>query len=181
MARIESKILIKDLKSRTQYCISEAKKWKKLNEHDLNLKRDLSSWSIGQCLDHLILFGNYYIPLFNESIKNSNKPTSTYFIPGFIGNMYAKAMLPNQVKLGASSDKSPSTIRLTNEIVDQFIVQQKQYLELLELAEKVNLNTNKVSTSISKWVSLKLGDALRVAIFHNERHIRQALQVFKKK
>jgi uncharacterized protein (DUF2249 family) len=49
-------------------------------------------------------------------------------------------------------------------------------LELLEIARSKNLNRIRTSISISKLIKLKLGDTLRVVIYHNGRHLQQALR-----
>jgi hypothetical protein len=55
-----------------------------------------------------------------------------------------------------------------------FARQLQTMLELLHLAAKTDLNKVRTSISISSLIRLKLGDTLRVVIYHNERHIRQA-------
>ncbi|MFM7022373.1 MAG: hypothetical protein ACKOXB_05295 [Flavobacteriales bacterium] len=55
--------------------------------------------------------------------------------------------------------------------------QQKQTLELLEAAGKVDLKKVKTSVSISKFIRLRLGDTFRFVIYHNQRHIAQAQKV----
>jgi hypothetical protein len=41
----------------------------------------------------------------------------------------------------------------------------------------VNLRKVKIPISISKIVRLKLGDALLFVVYHNERHMYQALSI----
>src|SRR5690606_41809639 len=50
-------------------------------------------------------------------------------------------------------------------------------LQLLEASKRVDLTQVKTSISISKWIKLRLGDTLRVVIYHNRRHIVQALKL----
>ena len=58
--------------------------------------------------------------------------------------------------------------------IDKFLEQQHQLLEILKIAKTKDLNKIKTAISISKWIKLKLGDTLRVVIYHNKRHIAQA-------
>ena len=116
-----------------------------------------------------------------SQIDKSNYQKSLNFGPGFIGNMFAKAMHPTlgSSKMSAPSDKVPTSSDLTKEVINQFIEYQKQYLEVLNSVETKDLNKIKIKISISKWVKLKLGDALRVTVFHNERHVLQAIKASK--
>ena len=183
MAKIETIILLNDLKSKTEFCIKEAKKFLKQNEEKLNSRPNPETWSVLQCLDHLNQYAAYYIPEMEREINKSDQQSNTYFGPGFIGNMFAKAMHPTlgTNKMSAPVDKVPSSSELPKDVINQFLDFQKQYLEILKLAENKNLNKIKIKVTISKWVKLKLGDALRVTIFHNERHTRQAIKALKTK
>jgi hypothetical protein len=60
------------------------------------------------------------------------------------------------------------------DVITKFLDQQKQLLELLTKAQSVDLNKVKTSISISRWIKLRLGDTLRVVIYHNQRHMKQA-------
>ena len=183
MSKVETAVLLKDLKGRTEFCIKEAKKLLKVKDSRLNDCPNPETWSAAQCVDHLNQYGDFYLPEITQAINKSSNAPIHVFSPGFIGNMFAKAMLPNAktTKMQAPADKSPSKDELDHEVINTFIEQQKQYLEILKEAESVNLNKVKVKVTISKWVKLKLGDALRVTIYHNERHIKQALNVLKNK
>ena len=50
-------------------------------------------------------------------------------------------------------------------------------LQILETAKSVNIQRAKVSTSISKFVRLRLGDAFLFIIYHNQRHMQQAMNL----
>lgn len=183
MSKVETSVLLNDLKSRTEFCIKEARKLLKVKESRLNDRPNPETWSAAQCLDHLNQYGDFYLPEITKAIKDSDTTPNTYFGPGFIGNMFAKAMLPRPAttKMQAPADKIPSKADLNHEVINTFIDQQKEYLEILKDAESVNLNKIKIKVTISKWVKLKLGDALRVTIFHNQRHVQQAINVLKNK
>ena len=75
----------------------------------------------------------------------------------------------------------PSSDALTKEVINKFLEHQKAYLRVLETCTQKNLNKIKVKITLSKWIKLKLGDALRVTIYHNERHILQAMKAAKLK
>jgi hypothetical protein len=181
MAKVETSALITDLKSKTEFCIKEAKRFLKQNEDKLNNRPNPESWSTLQCLDHLNQYGEYYLPELTTAIENSKHSTQPTFSPGFIGNMFAKAMIPHSktTKMQSPIDKAPTLSKLDKSVLNTFLEQQKQYLEILNLSNTADLNKSKVKVTISKFVKLKLGDALRVTIYHNERHVLQAIKALK--
>ena len=71
---------------------------------------------------------------------------------------------------------NPNGSKLDKGTIKKFINQQKRTLKLLDAARKVSLNKTKASISIAPILKLKLGDTFRVVIYHNERHIAQALR-----
>lgn len=71
-------------------------------------------------------------------------------------------------------EMNPFEKNLDQSVIDKFIKQQKELLDLLKLAESKNLTKIKTRISISKWIKLRLGDTFRVVIYHNFRHIKQA-------
>jgi hypothetical protein len=58
--------------------------------------------------------------------------------------------------------------------------QQRTTLELLERAQRVNLEAIRVPISITSLVQLRLGDCLRFVVVHNQRHVQQAQKLVAK-
>jgi hypothetical protein len=54
---------------------------------------------------------------------------------------------------------------------------QQLLLQIIKEASNVNLRRVRIPISISKIIRLRLGDALLFVVYHNERHVQQALNV----
>ena len=174
--KISSKELIQDLIERTRKNINEAEKFNHLTMEMLNWRPAAESWSILECLEHLNLYGDFYLPEIENSMLKSDGKSNPVFKSGVLGNYFAKSMLPKEKlnKMKTFRDKNPINSTLDKNCIDRFILQQQKTLELLDIARNKNLGKIKTSISISKWIKLKLGDTFRVVIYHNERHIVQA-------
>ncbi|UTW66088.1 DinB family protein [bacterium SCSIO 12643] len=181
MSKFKTPELISDLKGKTEFCIKEAKKLLKQDLDTLNYRPNPETWSAAQCLDHLVQYGDFYLPEITSKIQEEESLPVEAFKSGFIGNMFANSMLhkPGMTKMQSPGDKVPLHSSYDKEIINTFIDQQKEYLDLIKKSENINLNKPKIRISISKFVKLKLGDALRVNIYHNERHVLQALRAIK--
>src|SRR5690625_7394324 len=70
----------------------------------------------------------------------------------------------------------PAGSNLSMEVLKEFEQQQFLMQELLEKSRNVDLMKIKIPLSIFRWIQLRLGDILRIVIFHNERHIRHAIR-----
>lgn len=173
--------LLDELKSLTQTHLKYAETLLQQTDEKLNSRMSEGSWSVLECLEHLNRYGDFYIPEINQRISSSKTSPTPVFKPGILGNYFAKSMLPkdklNKMKTLKSMD--PINSQLDKRVVEEFVSQQGQFLDLLEKAASVDLNIVKTSVSISKLIKIKLGDTFRFVIYHNERHMRQAESVLK--
>lgn len=177
--KIQTEALLIDLENRTKQLIQEAESFMEQSEEVLNYKQDTSSWSILECLEHLNLYGRFYIPEISKRIQEGKRKSELVFESGWLGNYFANSMLP-KVKLNKMKtfqNMNPLNSKLDKTVIHEFVSQQAQILQLLEGARKISLNRTKTSISISKLIKLKLGDTFRFVIYHNQRHMGQALRL----
>lgn len=180
--KITSESLLKDLEDRTKNVIESTIIFLSLDQSQLNWKESPQSWSILECLEHLNRYGDFYIAEINKCIMDSKTKSTEFFNSGWIGNYFAISMLPKKKlnKMKTFKNMNPSGSQLNGATIDKFLMQQKEILNILKNAQSVDLTKTKTSISISKWIQLRLGDTLRVLIYHNERHILQAQKVMAK-
>ncbi len=174
--------LIEDLKNRVANAKKEAQLFENENIAMLNWKPSKSSWSILECLEHLNMYGDFYLKEIEEKMLNGNdsKPVEI-FKSGVFGNYFAKSLAPKdgaiKNKMKSPKDKVPDLSKLDKKTVQRFIQQQDRMLSLLDQAKKVNLMKIKTNLSISTLIKTRLGDTFRFAIYHIERHMIQANNV----
>lgn len=173
--------LLNELKGKTEDHLQYAETLLLKPENELNFRVSEDSWSVLECFEHLNRYGDFYIPEVTQRISSSKTSFKSDFKPGILGNYFAKSMLPKEKlnKMKTLKTMNPIHSQLNKEVVKTFIQQQKQWLELLNKAEQIDLEKTKTAISISKMITLKLGDTFRFVIHHNERHIVQAVQVLK--
>lgn len=171
--------LISELKGITNQNISFAQKLYNLSDEELNWRNNSKSWSVLECLEHLNIYGDFYLPEIENTIREKSYTSELEFRPGFLGDYFAKSMQPkaklNKMKTFKKTD--PIGSDLSRNVIDTFISQQNSLLELLQESEKVSLNKLKTGISITNWIRIKLGDTFRFVIYHNQRHIFQAEKV----
>jgi len=197
--KIQTEVLLTDLANRTKQLIEEAKQFREKPEEELNYKINPESWSVLECLEHLNLYGRYYIPEIKKSISaqlsvsSPSVPLDEFssgqalqrgrpepvFKSGWLGNYFANSMLPKEKlnKMKTFKNMNPLNSKLDKRVIDEFIDQQEEMLRLLEESRKVSLNKTRTAISISKLIKLKLGDTFRFVIYHNQRHMVQALRL----
>lgn len=168
--------LIADLTNRTKQILRGAQELKTKSLKELNAKDSPDSWSALECIEHLNLYGDFYLPEIEMRIRESGYAPQKIFTSRLLGDYFAESMLPKKKmrKMKTFRDKDPAGSRLDKEVLTKFIEDQHTLLDLLKEAEKVSLNKTRTSISISKWLKLKLGDTLRILVYHNQRHLKQA-------
>src|SRR5690606_1258301 len=176
---MNSETLINELIELTQKNRSDVQSFKNLTDNQLNLKNTTESWSILECIEHLNRYGNFYIPEISKRLKHSTFQASPAYKPGFLGNYFAKSMLPKERlnKMKTFKSMNPNNSSLDRQVLDTFIKQQESLVELLKDAKNTDLTKVKTAISISKLIKLRLGDTFRIVIYHNLWHIVQAKKV----
>lgn len=176
--KMPSDQLIKDLLIKTGEATEEAKGFKLLSVEQLNFKKNKDAWSILECIEHLNLYGDYYLEAIEKSMSSQkNNSDSSIFKSGIMGNYFANLMLVKDgkiKKMKSPKDKNPANSHLTISAIDRFLKQQEKLVSLLRQAASVNLTKTKTSISISRHIKLRLGDTFRFFVYHIERHILQA-------
>jgi hypothetical protein len=179
----EQNLLIDELLTLTDNAIASAKKFKCLPENDLNFKKEKNDWSILECLEHLNLYGMFYLPEIEKQLsKSNNRNDNTTFKSGIIGNYFANLMKVDKgiKKMKTPKDKNPANSNLSVTTIDRFLEQSEKLKSLLLQSKKANLTKVKTAISLTKLIRLRLGDTLRFIVYHNERHIIQAQRTIKK-
>lgn len=177
--KIQTEALLVDLANRTKQLIQEAESFKQQPEEALNYKQDAASWSVLECLEHLNLYGRFYLPEIAKRIREGKEKSDSVFKSGWLGNYFANSMLPKTKlnKMKTFKNMNPINSKLDKQVIHEFVNQQTELLQLLEDARKISLNKTKTAISISKLIKLKLGDTFRFVIYHNQRHMAQAQRI----
>lgn len=179
--KITTKELIADLIEKTRVNINKAESFRGLSEEVLNYRENTDKWSILECIEHLNIYGDFYNPAIKKSIeKTSTRPTET-FKSGLIGNYFVNLISPKDKlnKMKTLKENNPLGSQLNKGVIDRFINQQKECLDLIEKSKNVNLTKTKTAISITKMLKMRLGDTFRFITAHNERHLLQAENVLK--
>jgi hypothetical protein len=176
---MNSELLIQSLIEQTRIAINQAEKLKSVDSKSLAWKPDATSWSVLECLEHLNLYGDFYLPLIERKIETSTTKAELEFNSGMLGNYFAQSMLPKDKlnKMKSPKDKNPLNSNLDITVLDKFINQQIKLLELLNQSRNVSLNKVRIHISISSLIRLKLGDTFQFLINHNIRHLKQVERI----
>lgn len=152
-----------------------------LSSSQLNWKPSAEQWSVGQCLDHLITANSSYFPTFEKILRGEQKATlweRVPFLPSLFGKVLIRSLEPASThKLKAPQIFQPASSNVDAKIVDHFLEQQKRLTECIQASETLDMERSIMTSPASSFITYSLGDAYRIILVHERRHILQAQRV----
>jgi len=152
-----------------------------LSEEKLNMKANPESWSIAQCIEHLIISNSKYFPAFEAVLSGKHKmtfwernnPLTTY-----TGKQMVKTLGPVIVKkFQAPKLFLPSRSTIKTSIIKDFIQHQEKLCSLLKKLNTPQFEKIVITSPVAALLTLKLTDAMEILVAHEERHLNQMLRL----
>ena len=157
------------------------KEFGNLNLIQLNWKPSPDQWSIGQCLDHIIVSNGKYLPLLKTIFEGKNKTTfweRNNPLCNYTGRQMIKTLGKNVIKKYKSPRLFfPSASNISQNIISDFKIRQAEIFSLFIELEKEKYSEYVITSPVASLITLKLHDLIELLIVHEERHIDQALRV----
>lgn len=156
-----------------------------LNEDQRSWKPNKNAWSINEIFAHLNQYVNFYHKTFINAIENTkHRDPIQVFMPSPLGKSAWKSMklgnaknIKRKFRAQRSMNPSIKPELITGNDVEDFELAQKELITIIEKSAEVNLRKTKVPIASSKIIKLRLSDAMLFVVYHNERHMQQALNV----
>lgn len=153
-----------------------------LNLMELNLKPSLSTWSIGQNIEHLIHITDSYSTTFDNIINETHKLPGIAKLPFWAkmcGKMILKSVEPSrEKKIKTFAIWEPSMSDVPESIIESFTSNQASFKKTIK-ALSASLNQNIIIASpANKNIVYSLDAALEIIIEHQKRHYNQASEIF---
>lgn len=150
-----------------------------LSAAQLNWRATPGSWSVAQCLEHLILTTDDYIADFH-AIATGTRRASRWerFSPlsGFFGTFLRE-------HLTKDANRTKTLVRfvppsdIAGDIVARFVRSQEELLDAIRATATVDWSRTIITSSFKSFVTYSLGDGYRIMLEHQRRHVRQADRV----
>lgn len=155
-------------------------KYGALSGDQLNWKPAENSWSVGQCLEHLIKTNAEFYPEF-EKLASGNRQNTFWqnYSPftGFFGRFLIRAVSEDSKKAKAPSQRIVPPSEIGSDIVTRFAENIAEVNAKINACANADLQKTVVSSPFLGLMTYKLDDAYTVLVEHTKRHIRQADRV----
>jgi uncharacterized damage-inducible protein DinB len=178
MKKIVSNVLLDTLRSDVREIIFKCNQLKQYSGQLLQQAPEADKWSVAQVLEHLNIYSRYYIAAIEDRLHLNQSKPDVFFKPGWLGNYFTKLMKPAEnktitKKMKAPKNAVPAAMPDAEAMLTECLHHQHHLLNLLQIAQNVNLNYIRIPISINKYIKMKLGDTFRFLIAHEQRHFLQ--------
>ena len=149
--------------------------------HQLNWKPHPDNWSVGQCLDHLIVADCLYFPAFKKIAEDKYKMTRWQRwspLSGVFGKILVSQMQENvKRKVKTARVFFPSASDIDAGIFDRFHKHLDSLLEYIAAFKKVDLDKTYITSPVSNFITYSLRNAVTLLVHHEHRHINLGIKV----
>jgi hypothetical protein len=151
-----------------------------LSGDQLNWKPGEKSWSVAQCLDHIIRSNTEFYPEFEKLASGTRKNSfweNISPLTGWGGRFLIKAVSEDSKKAKAPSKAIVPPSDIEAGIVDKFCDHISEVNKKIESVADADRKKTVVTSPFLAVFTYSLDDAYTVLVEHSKRHIRQAKRV----
>jgi hypothetical protein len=151
-----------------------------LTARELNWRPNPEEWSVGQCLDHLIIATTLYFPAFRD-IQGGTKRSTFWervpLLPSLFGPWMIRLLSPERsAKVPAPAVFCPTESLVAPQIVGTFAATQQELVRFMAGTAPRDLDRI-VTSPASRFITYDLLDAYRILVVHAQLHLQQARRV----
>jgi hypothetical protein len=173
--------LLNVLKEGRRIADETGRTFSRLAGEQINWKPSTGEWSIGQCLDHLIISNRPFVPIIEEILAGRRRRRAwerVPLLPGVFGRLLITTLRPDSGRrVKARPAFHPSSGHIAPEIVERFLEEQERLLRLMEATGGLDLDRIIVTSPVVGFVTYSLMDAYRIIVVHEQNHVIQARRV----
>ena len=156
-----------------------------LTKEQLNWKPNEKTWSIAECLDHLIVTTNLYFGVF-EDIKNNRLKQNIWmklpFWKNFVTNLLLKSVDPEtKKKVKTSAPFQPTKSSYSKDIVTDFSTTQAKLITYIHELDGYDHSNIVIPSPLNAMFVYNLSDAFTILWKHQFRHFNQAMRLIQLK
>jgi hypothetical protein len=152
---------------------------KTLTPEQLNWRPGPGIWSVGQCLEHLCIANDLYLPAISKALAAPRPAIVQEITPGWFGRWFIRnyiepsagtrrARAPKQIAPGAQIDAA---------ILQRFLGSNEQVREVIRRASACDVNRVRFRNPFIPVIHFTVGTGLEILSKHQRRHLLQAERV----
>ena len=150
-----------------------------LSAEQLNWQPAPNSWSVGQCLDHLRVMNDVYLPPMARALDGKPKGAAEEITPGWFGRFFLRKVVepsPESVRAKAPKKITPAS-KVDGSVVERLLAGNQNARKLIERAREYDVNRIRFKNPFIPVIRFTVGTGLLIVVRHEHRHLLQAERV----
>lgn len=150
-----------------------------LTVEQLNWQPAPGEWSIGQCLEHLCIGTESYLPPIFAALANQSVSPVQEITPGWFARWFIRSYIePSpKTKRGSAPKKIVPNARVDLSVLDRFLRGNRETRELMRKSEPYDVNRIRFVNPFVSIIRFTVGTGFQVLTGHERRHLLQAERV----
>ncbi len=150
-----------------------------LSNEQLNWRPTAGAWSIGQCLEHLCITNEQYLPAIEGSLAGKAKGSTEEILPGWFGRWFIASFAEplGKTKKAKAPKKIAPTTRVDGAVLERLLAGNRNVRDLIERASEYDVNRIRFKNPFIPLIRFTVGTGLTIVVRHQHRHLLQAERV----
>ena len=147
-----------------------------LSPEQLNWQPGLGAWSVGQCLEHLCIANEVYLPAISSSLAGKPISAAQEIRLGWLSRWFVNSYIePSpQSKHARAPNKIVPGARVEPSVLDRFLRSNQAARELVRHAGDYDVNRIRFRNPFIPVLRFTVGTGLEIVSRHERRHLLQA-------
>ncbi|HET9371218.1 MAG TPA: DinB family protein [Vicinamibacterales bacterium] len=144
---------------------------------ELNWRASPATWSVGQCLQHLLQANAVYLPPIAAALDRRLESPVAAITPGWFGRWFIAAYIePSSPKRrrGRAPRKIAPAAEVAADVLDRFLASNETARELVRRASRHDVNRVRFVNPFVPVIRFTVGTGLEIIWRHQRRHLQQA-------
>jgi DinB superfamily len=152
---------------------------RELSLEQLNWSPAPGQWSVGQCLDHLLMANQVYLPPMARALDGRPHAPVQEITPGWFGRWFIRTQIDpsTQRRRGRAPGKITPAQHVDPSVLDQFVRSNDTVRDLVGRASAHDVNRIRFVNPFVPLVRFTVGTGLEIVWKHQRRHLLQAERV----
>jgi hypothetical protein len=148
-----------------------------LSVAQLNWRVSPDTWSVGQCLQHLLNANDVYLPPIAAALEGRPPSPVTDITPGWFGRWFIAAYIepssPSRRRARAPKKIAPAA-EVGADVLDRFLKSNDAARDLVRRAGAYDVNRIRFVNPFVPLIRFTIGTGLEIISRHQRRHLLQA-------
>src|SRR5207253_10209455 len=150
-----------------------------LTPHQLNWRRSLAEWSVGQCLEHLAIANEGYLRAMSGSLEGRRAGLVAEIAPGWFDRLFIRTVIEPSPKMRRW--RAPKKIRpgaqVPPTVLDRFHATNRAIREFMQRARHYDFNRTRLKNPSIRMIRFTVGTGQEILPRQERRHLLHAERI----